>query len=559
MTAPPEKRDRIATPAWAQEELALRQIMGEWIARSVEIQGQISYRGGKRGHDEGTFTASWCGYYLLTGEPMVLDFMRSLRDQYLDDTKRHQVHGYDEWGEVHHQSEHYMIFLTRLWHLDKGDTRTIAALEDAAHHTGNWVPGIPDWYDWERHRFRSWSIGTGLVQSDPPYDLNVPDHFKLIQIALTAYAATGKQRYLDLCCDYADHWANLILEADEDSPPTALFANEASRAEREVIYQQVPIPIVHLFYDASRAERTELHVASGSLEVFLDLYRLTGESRYAEVVKKMLPPIIEAVSDPDAEMPALLLAKYRWITGDTTYDGEIMERIRVKSEQDIARMVLLSGAINERDPILGRIGRRIDQIRWGYQTAEKQITLESGPSPASLMLGYEISGELDLATRALAKARRRMELAVFTLRDGREHGCAAHTIHAIAAGHGRSTGAGCVTTTLYPFTLGSHRYLGSESPTVQYAKADETQGLAEGVVSRWHPMPEDQIRIDFYNTQEREVTIRVELDDERRALSQVTVNESARAEIRNGRVDLRLPPETLVELTAQCNPSLAPE
>ena len=98
-----------AIPDWAREELGLREVMGRWIATSIRDQQHVPYRGGKHGHDEGTFTASWCGYYLLAGEPKVIEFMRSLRDQYLTYSEQHQVHGYDDWGEVHHQTEHTMI------------------------------------------------------------------------------------------------------------------------------------------------------------------------------------------------------------------------------------------------------------------------------------------------------------------------------------------------------------------------------------------------------------------------------------------------------------------
>ena len=532
-------------PDWAREELALRRVMGHWIDRSIRTQRQIPYRGGKRGHDEGSFTASWCGYYLLTGDPEVLGFLRWLRDQHLAYSELHQHHGYDEWGEVHHQTEHYMMFLTRLWHLCKGDHRTIRAIEDAAHHAGNWVDGIPDWYDWESHRFRSWSLGTRLVQSYPPYDFNVPDHFKVIQMALTAYLATEKARYLGLCCDYAGMWADLILEAGADTPPSVLFSTKMSRSERERLYTGLKgfgVPVVRWYYDAPRYTRTELHVAAGSLEVMLDLHRITGERSYAEAVEKMLPPIIEAIADPDAEIPAMVLAKYRWITGDRSYDATLMERIVPRQEQDLSRTVLLSGAVHERQPIVGRIGRRIDQVRWGYQREDGSIMLEAGPSPASLMLGYEITGDVALATRALAKARRRMELAIFALRDGREHGCAAHSVHSVAAGHGRATGAGCVTTTLYPFALGAHRYMASEWPTVRYNRADGSLGLPDGVAARWQPSAEGKPSIELRSLREEEVSVGVGLAEAGLAIVGVLVNGEPYGEFEGDHASISLPP-----------------
>jgi hypothetical protein len=502
--------DATSAPLWAHEELELRRIVKNWVTRSIRDQRHVPYRGGKAGHDEGTFTTAWCGYYALSGDSRVLDYMRHLRDEYLAYSEAHQVHSYDDWGEVHHQTEHTTIFLTRLWHLDVSDAVTARAIEDAAHHAGNWVPGIPDWYDWENHRFKSWSMGTRLVQGYPPFDFNVPDHFKVIQMALSAYLAVGKQRYLDLCCDYSDMWVDRILTADEERPPVVLFNREMSRAEREQRYGEFETPVIrmyaHLHDEAPRARRVELHVAAASLEVFLDLYRLTGKEAYVDAVRVMLPPIIEALSDPDAEIPALFLSKYRWATGDTCYDGELLRRIAPAMEQDLDRMVMLIGAHHEREPIVGRIGRRIDQVRWGYQRDDGMVVPEAGSAPGTLMLGYEINGDLSLATRALAVARRRLELATFTLRDGREHGCAAH---AVAAGHGRATGAGCVTTTLYPFAMGAHRYAGGERLALRFARQDGSLGLPEGVASRWLPTEGDRVRVELCNTLDEAVHVTV--------------------------------------------------
>ena len=46
----------------------------------------------------------------------------------------------------------------------------IASVEDFAHHLGNWVDGVPDWYDWKTHNFRSTWLGTREIRGFQPYD-----------------------------------------------------------------------------------------------------------------------------------------------------------------------------------------------------------------------------------------------------------------------------------------------------------------------------------------------------------------------------------------------------
>ena len=541
----------VTVPAWAREQLALRDVMGRWIASSGREQRLMPYRGGKRHHDEGSFTAAWCGHHLLTGDPIVLEFMHWLRDEYLAYSIDHQVHGYDEWGEVHHQPEHYMVFLTRLWHLDKSDRRTIDALVDAAHHTGNWIPGVTPWYDWENHRFLSWSIGTRLVQDYPPYDFNVPDHFKPVQMALTAHLATGQDRYLDLCCDYADMWTGSILEADDDDPPCLLYNQELDRSERERLYGKHNARALRMYYDAPPSVRVEQHLAAASLEILLDLFTLTGNGRYVDAVRKLVPYIVEANSDPEVEMPAMFLTKYREATGDTSFDGQIGDQLEGRKPVDISRLVLLAPATHERNAgATGRMGWRQDSVRWGYQGDDGIISPDPGPSPSALMLGYAIDGDLSMATRALAVARRRMELATFVLRDGREHGCAAHSIHAVAAGHGRATGAGCVTTTLYPFALGSYRFCAAESPRVRYGDAERVFGLPDGAAARcW--LDGDTLRVTLCNTRSETVLMSVGSPPEEPAISGASLGGAALNLTDDSSAQVAVPAEGILELALE--------
>ena len=201
--------DRAGTPPWASAMLDLMSAMDGWIAASIKRSRHCAWLGG---HDEGTFTSSWFAYYQLTGDRRVLDFLHFMRDGFLEFAKRAFHHGYYAEGEAHHQPEPFIFFLTRLFHLDPSDRAVAAALEHAAEHVGNWVEGLPPWYDWTAHRFRSWRIGTQHVQATSPWNHEVPDHMRFVQMAVVAFLATKRTRYLDLARDYANKWAKLILE-----------------------------------------------------------------------------------------------------------------------------------------------------------------------------------------------------------------------------------------------------------------------------------------------------------------------------------------------------------
>jgi hypothetical protein len=71
-------------------------------------------------------------------------------------------------------------------------------------------------------------------------------------------------------------------------------------------------------------------------------------------------------------------------------------------------------------------------------------------SPVLLSLAAEIRGDPELAARAVDLARAYFTIATRCLPDGREHGCAARTVNAVARGHGRDNGTGVVTGVLAP-------------------------------------------------------------------------------------------------------------
>ena len=486
----------MSAPVWAEPQRELRRSMAAWIQSSIAQQRALPWQGG---HDEGNFTSSWFGYHRLTGDPEVPEFLDWLRDGFLAWGREHLVHGYYADGEVHHQPEGFCGFLSRMYHLEPDHRPTVEALEAVARLVGNWVEGVPEWYDWNRHRFRSWRLGTRRVEAAAPWDYETADHFRLIQIALVAHAATGEDRYLELATDYAVGWSEDILTRPV---PPAVRLPEQARAQARQLYG----PVVVNALEAPPEQSVETHVAGGTISVMLDLFQLTGYARFAEAAKELLKPVLSSLRDPLAVASGALLARYRQVTWDDTFDelaADIISKMPAWSPEDL--ILYLAGG--EREHPLA-IGRRHDEVRWARDCGDALEPDRSAAAPA-LMLAYQITGNEDFAASALAKAAVHLELARRVLPDGRSHGCAGSHVSAVASGHGRSGGIGEVTGALYPLALGAFLRVGTEQPAASYRQPDGTPGLPEGVAALVRGEA-GNLQIELYNGRPAEVTVTVQ-------------------------------------------------
>ncbi|MEW6360132.1 MAG: hypothetical protein AB1696_27600 [Planctomycetota bacterium] len=490
--------DKIAE--WAEAMLRLRGEMAAWIKQSMALNRQIPWSGG---HDEGTFLGSWFGYYLLTGDGRVADFLRWMRDGWLDWAAKNFHHGYYAKGEAHHQPETFLIFLTRMLHLDPDHRPTIEAMDHMAHHVGNWVEGIPEWYDWEKRRFRSWRLGTREVAARPPEDYENSDHFRLAEILLATYLANGDGRYLDFCKQYCDKWCDAIL-AEEGRIPGALLPTNDFRAYPEGRVKSAR---------GDPKEGVEMHVAGCSIDFLMDMFLLTEGERYIASVKKMMPYLIEAIADPYSEPPGSLYGRYRRMTGDTALDARAMEIMAAMPEAEDDQPLLMMVDTTPLPHPMG-IGRRKDDLRWGRRRGDGSIAEETGPSPASLFLAWQISGSDAYLARALERAADRLAQARQHLQDGRRHGCAGGTISALAGGHGRCPGIGHVTATLYPAAFGGHRFCNAELPEVRYFTKGAL-GLPDRVASLRLP---GELCVTFCNAGDEPARITIALEPDRPGL-----------------------------------------
>lgn len=135
----------------------LREEMSRWLAQSVRMDGPGPNQGGE---DEANYALAWFSHYLVTADEKVATHFRSLLSCLSGWVERDCLHGYEPEAEAHHGTEPFLLFLPRYLGLFPEDRVARNLLEDAAHHIGNWVEGIPKWYDYERGCFYSYYLGT---------------------------------------------------------------------------------------------------------------------------------------------------------------------------------------------------------------------------------------------------------------------------------------------------------------------------------------------------------------------------------------------------------------
>jgi len=263
----------------------------------------------------------------------------------------------------------------------------------------------------------------------------------------------------------------------------------------------------------SKLEIVEEHAANNAINVLMDLYLLSGRDDYIRAVRDLIPYLLGSISDPNNNMSASLIAKYRIISGDRNFDDKIVNALRIPKVNEFTSALLIFDSESERKPHpLGLIGRRRDEPTWAFRRANGEIVMDEWSPPAHLLLASQIRGDEDLAALALWRAKVRLKLAVMNLRLGRNHGCAASTVSSVAAGHGRSFPYGNVTSTLFPATLGGFQFLGWYKPHIKYYARDGRPGIPAEVETMFFPaIQEGENRILIHNGGSSPVRLSLEL------------------------------------------------
>jgi hypothetical protein len=389
------------------------------------------------GHDQLTYATAWAPYLKCIADKHVVSFLKSARDSVAEHFKASGIwkHGYWKRQEAHHGTEHYDLFLRFLLDVDPDDYETRRQLLDAVEHIGNWVPEIPPWFNEETGLFHSFWFGTEEVGNEGDEGVNVPDHLRCVNLCLLAHRISREERYLRLARNYAARWADSICESHllpfglaRSGPlfdPSGFVGLPDKSAARE-----------------SNLLRAENLLASNGIGAFLGLWKLTGEARFLVAAERLVDIASEELTDPDGGVAADAIRQYRSVTGKTMYDSRILDVCRYLSPENI-RQIGIEPRVDRPSPYVG-IGKRIDMPRW----------FENGTSrrhnPILLSVAAEISGNAGLATIALDIGRMYLALARKVFPDGRDHGCSARSVSAIARGHGRENHAGVTTAVLGP-------------------------------------------------------------------------------------------------------------
>ncbi len=393
-------------------------------------------------HDQATFTTGWEPYIRATGDEEALCFLQQLRDRIRD----HYVatgqwhHGYWTMQEAHHGTEHYELFLGMLARLAPDDPATVAQLVDVAEHLGNWVPAVEPWFDWDQGVYHSFRFGSTGVEREPSMALNMPDHFRCINIALLAHRATNDARYLDLATVAGQRWATAILaEADL---PIGLVGDRA-------IYRFTPTEerLYRTYVGQSSAlqdatDRAESFLASDAINALLYLWQATTVTAFRQAAERLLDLLAPTLADADAGAVADAIRHYRQYTGADRYDAAVRAAVATATPAALQHIgVDLAARPGERP---AGVGKREDMLLWREDDQPRRH------NPITLAVAAEIEDDPQLATHALDLAHAYLQLARRCLPDGRTHGCAARTVSAVARGHGRENHAGMTTAVLGP-------------------------------------------------------------------------------------------------------------
>ena len=394
------------------------------------------------GHDQGTYTTSWATYIRATNDRSSVPFLKILRDKiktHFNDTAAWH-HGYWKHHEVHHGTEHCELFLGTLYRIDPTDEITCQQILDVAEHIGNWQKDIPDWLDWKYRVFRSIYLGTEKVEGAPTAAINIPDHFRCVNLALLAFDITSHDQYRHLVETALRPWAqamtgNSVLPVALE-PAGALYT---LNKDQDQTYRKFAGEVPDLTEQVSRAENL---MASDAITALLRGWKITGAGLFLHAAERLLDILSTQLHDPDAGSASDVIRCYRQITGETRYDKVVLHA--VDTLVNIQVNTLSINPTPEKKPKVAGLGKRSDRPDW-YEDEKPRCI-----NPILLSLAAEIRDDVTYAILAIDLARAYFQLARRVYPDGRNHGCSARSVSAIARGHGRENHAGMITAVLDP-------------------------------------------------------------------------------------------------------------
>lgn len=219
-----------------------------------------------------------------------------------------------------------MLFLPRYLGLFPEDETAKRILEDVAHHIGNWVKEIPEWYDYEKDSFYNYYISTRVVRQDPKFAYELAEHFRFIHIALAAYRALGEERYLQWALRYGRCRAQRILDAVDG--PMPVFWKIGGKGLREndlTTREQRSMAASGHHIQGDPLAGIENLLASGAIYALGDLFLLSGDEIFRKAARKIAEPLVDELLDPYGDPGAAAVGYYHWTFDDDALDERILK------------------------------------------------------------------------------------------------------------------------------------------------------------------------------------------------------------------------------------------
>jgi len=443
----------------------LRREMDAWLEQSIVMDPVGSFGGGE---DEANYALGWIHQYLVTRNPKIMDHFATLKQTFVDWLQRDGYHGYDPDTDIHHGTEPFILFMPRYMGLRPEDTEMAAILDDAAEHIGNWVPGIPPWYDYDRDGFFTRYLGTKNARRDPNDAVDIAETLRFIHMTLAAYRAIGTERYLEWSLRYGRKWAERLIKAEPPLPIRWGLGEKEIRPHEYLPKKNIRgLPhrgAANLKFGVHPLRGVEAMIASGGVYVFGDLYRLSGEEIFKDAARKIVEPILPRLLDPYNDPGSAAVHYFRWLFKDDSLDAQIREILAGIPAEPPSKLALV---FPEEKKMIGILGYRWDMAQWGEYSEGGYVKPIQEPSTSALTLAYQMTGNIEYAARALRSASTKLAMGREVLRGGREHADMGGAICTISSGHGRNWGIGPVTGCYGPLLLGTHDLMGRVEPMLE--------------------------------------------------------------------------------------------
>jgi hypothetical protein len=396
--------DRAAS-GWAEAQAAFLEMTDDYIEGELAKPADANIDT----HEAGGQWRIAFPHYAVRGDeriPARFEAVMAARKAYVN---KELFHGYPDCAEVHHHPETFLYFQNPLIYAGlPGAELATESADNFAKLCGNWIEGVPEWYDWKHHGFRSTWLGTREVRAQPPYDYQEANHFRLIDIVLAAWMGTGDDLYIDLAMDYADTWcAHIKRHSDKGGPIPCAILPEGATA-REMGYsgkRKVDDKAYAVFY-STVAENTAYDVAC----TLLDLYRVTGMDDYLAASRAMMFQFFKNGSDG---RPAYAFGKGAWRTGILSPNPDVPMQTFVQTCNFSARYAM------RHDMVTGTDWFRRRMLKWA--NAIDEDANDGDQMDASVLIAaHYYDGNPEWLQRAYAMALR---FGAVTDGDDRYHQC----------------------------------------------------------------------------------------------------------------------------------------